>query len=697
MKGKRRHPISLIPFSSLYLFQTTRRDGTPSKSDRYTMEAAKTAIPPTTTGSPPPAQYIYKRLTVPGQIRTLVLHSTTSRIECSICNAPHQSGGYQALSYVWGSEERPFKAVTIDSDGKEQGHIPLTKNLRDALCDLRDTKELESKIFWIDQICINQKDRNEKSAQVAMMGEIYQNADRVITYLGAAVDSPQEERGLSLLKRLDAYYQDDIITLHSCESSHEASQKVSLGEIKGLPQKLAELGIDIDQEKASGHDWIWLYDMCFGEWTQRLWMVQEQLLNRNTIMLRGPHVLSWESVAGIVSLASTLVLPQGPYAAFWRRKGRDRLPDGFADAVFFLSTTRFHIVKGNCRFKYSLRATMSRLRALQCRDPRDRVYALMSICSDMGKLGIVPDYSQSNTALRFSLKLTQRLIEAEMNLHILTDVCTRHPPNATSTLPSWALSLTRSDDFWPPSTFDETFRSHPQICLSTNPRFDMDSATPTIIVKGRILDSVSIPSMMLAHNVAEEDDASMLIKFMASVSNLLLQTDASIDRVFRLSRTLLMHDYRSASESTFVTAENAAYYMWCFYQCSILIPEVPEPILDKCAELITRLGALCPSVRDRSTGLERSDAEAGLFFADRVSWRGRSLCCTNAERICNTMHNTEQGDLIATFQGANRLYVLRPVGEKYRLIGDAYVDGLMYGEAYEGINYEEVDYDIEII
>ncbi|KAF2184619.1 hypothetical protein K469DRAFT_781150 [Zopfia rhizophila CBS 207.26] len=314
-------------------------------------------------------------------------------------------------------------------------------NLRDALCDLRDAKELESKIFWIDRICINQGDSNEKNTQVAMMGEIYQNADRVITYLGAAVDSLQEERGLNLPKGLEAYYQDDPIMLHSCQSPHEASLKVYSGEIKTLPQKPAELGVDIGQEKVSGHDWRWLYDVCFGEWTQRLWMVQEQLLNRNTIMLRGPHVLSWESVAGIVLLASTQILPQGLYAAFWRRKGRDRIPDGFADAVFFLSITRCHIVKGNCRLEYTLRATMHCLRALQCHDPRDRVYALMSICSDIGKLGIVPDYSHSNTALRFSPKLAQRLIETEMNLHILTDVCTRHPPSASRALPSWAPGM----------------------------------------------------------------------------------------------------------------------------------------------------------------------------------------------------------------------------------------------------------------
>lgn len=240
------------------------------------MDTAKAAIPSTTTASPP-AQYIYKSLTEPAQIRTLVLHPTTSRIECSIRNATHQSGGYQALSYVWGSEDRPFEAVVVDSDGNEQGCIPLTKNLRDALYDLRDAKELESKVFWIDQICIDQESTDEKNTQVVMMGEIYQNADRVITYLGAAVDSQQEERGLNLLKRLDAYYRDDYIKFHSCQGPHEANLKVCSGEIKGLPQKLAELGIE-NQEKVSGYDWLWLYEVCLGEWTQRLWMVQEQLV-----------------------------------------------------------------------------------------------------------------------------------------------------------------------------------------------------------------------------------------------------------------------------------------------------------------------------------------------------------------------------------------------------------------------------------
>jgi hypothetical protein len=62
------------------------------------------------------------------------------------------------------------------------------------------------------------------------------------------------------------------------------------------------------------------------------------------------------------------------------------------------------------------------------------------------------------------------------------------------------------------------------------------------------------------------------------------------------------------------------------------------------------------------------------------------------------MNKIESDDVIAAFRGADRLYVLRPVeGGRYRLVGDAYVDGLMFGEAYEGVDADEVDYDIELI
>jgi hypothetical protein len=44
------------------------------------------------------------------------------------------------------------------------------------------------------------------------------------------------------------------------------------------------------------------------------------------------------------------------------------------------------------------------------------------------------------------------------------------------------------------------------------------------------------------------------------------------------------------------------------------------------------------------------------------------------------------------------IYVLRTAeGRKYRVVGNAYVPGLMNGQAYNGFDPDEVDYNMELI
>jgi hypothetical protein len=95
--------------------------------------------------------------------------------------------------------------------------------------------------------------------------------------------------------------------------------------------------------------------------------------------------------------------------------------------------------------------------------------------------------------------------------------------------------------------------------------------------------------------------------------------------------------------------------------------------------------------------LEPEKDEAADNICRHFGMHGRSLCVTKEGRTCNAMLQPSQGDVVAAFQGADRLFILRPVGDRYKLIGDAYVAGLMKGEAYEGCNPEELDEDIELV
>ncbi|KAK0719130.1 heterokaryon incompatibility protein-domain-containing protein, partial [Lasiosphaeris hirsuta] len=97
-------------------------------------------------------------------------HLTTMRL------LDHRRPAFEALSYVWGDSS---KAKMIRLDGHLFG---VTENLAAALQYLRSPSE--ERVVWIDAICINQRDKSERSAQVRLMGDIYRSATRVISWLG---------------------------------------------------------------------------------------------------------------------------------------------------------------------------------------------------------------------------------------------------------------------------------------------------------------------------------------------------------------------------------------------------------------------------------------------------------------------------------------------------------------------------------
>ncbi|KAI4596187.1 hypothetical protein KJ359_005694 [Pestalotiopsis sp. 9143b] len=92
---------------------------------------------------------------------------------------------YRALSYCWGDAS---KQSTIICNGHR---LPATPNLVAALrCLLSKGKANNlSLTFWVDSICINQRNNEEKRVQVVLMGDIYRQALQVLVWLGPASDS----------------------------------------------------------------------------------------------------------------------------------------------------------------------------------------------------------------------------------------------------------------------------------------------------------------------------------------------------------------------------------------------------------------------------------------------------------------------------------------------------------------------------
>ena len=120
---------------------------------------------------------------------------------------------YTALSYTWSG---PVSQCSIIIGG-----VPLhiTANLELALRRIRGPDR--PKNIWIDAICINQHDNEEKSVQVLLMGDIYANAARTIVWLGE--QSADSDIAMDLIHSLRqrAPYQLDIYSDE--ESSDEGN------------------------------------------------------------------------------------------------------------------------------------------------------------------------------------------------------------------------------------------------------------------------------------------------------------------------------------------------------------------------------------------------------------------------------------------------------------------------------------------
>ena len=78
---------------------------------------------------------------------------------------------YVALSYNWGTG--PKAVVLVEDEGRPAREIVVSANLLDALCHFATLSDQNldavRRTFWVDQLCINQTDNDEKSHQVRMM------------------------------------------------------------------------------------------------------------------------------------------------------------------------------------------------------------------------------------------------------------------------------------------------------------------------------------------------------------------------------------------------------------------------------------------------------------------------------------------------------------------------------------------------
>ncbi|OAA55793.1 Heterokaryon incompatibility [Niveomyces insectorum RCEF 264] len=294
---------------------------------------------------------------------------------------------YEALSYTWGtaigqhilwleSDQSMNASSTAKSSPRPRHLLRIHENLAEALRSLR--YEDASRTLWVDAVCINQTDIPERNKQVTRMADIYRLAHRVVAWLGPATN--RSSVGLATLDQLG--------------SQAEFTKQRLLLNTPGTTQK--ELHFPETVLPFAEATWRGVLDVIARPWFDRLWVIQEiQLANRRAILCCGgaQATISWPHLRNAIFSLYVKVQPMLPAV-----RQRCNTLCSFAE----------HIVGE------PLMGALLYTRGRLCRDPRDKIYALMGLLPDHEASAIRPDYAAPvadvyRDATLLSLANTRRL------------------------------------------------------------------------------------------------------------------------------------------------------------------------------------------------------------------------------------------------------------------------------------------------
>jgi hypothetical protein len=229
-------------------------------------------------------KFEYEKLTnMKSRIRLLKLmagNQDTPDVECQLFEAdikdgkvfmlisgqPRDSGvveDYEALSWSWGSEPPEYQILI--RKGESRTRMRATGALVWAIKHLRYPDR--DRTLWVDAICIDQGNVDEKNHQVQMMSQIYSYAIRVCIWLG--LDDVESSRAIRFIK-------EEILQLRHFDT--------------------------LCQDESNSQKWQSLLLLMQRPWFFRRWVVQEIALARDATIYCGPDEIAWKDFSVAVEL-----------------------------------------------------------------------------------------------------------------------------------------------------------------------------------------------------------------------------------------------------------------------------------------------------------------------------------------------------------------------------------------------------------
>lgn len=283
---------------------------------------------------------------------------------------------FNAISYTWGDATN-LAPISLKHGASHQV-LMITQNCEAALKQAWGYDR--NAWYWVDSICINQRNPREKEYQIPLMGHIYGKAEHVLACIGQHADGSQE-----LYHFIDLLSRDESISL--------AQQ----------PRIRESIVSNVWDKSSQSYETIvsvftWLIALLSRSYFTRVWVFQELHLAKRVSFACGPDFFSskelcglsrcnppWEDYWSLDEKYRSVPVPRD----YWLRSlppTRELLEAAASSGTELMS------------FKHVLDCVYDA--ALQCRDTVDKVLGILAVVDWKDKEPIVPDYRETD---KFSL------------------------------------------------------------------------------------------------------------------------------------------------------------------------------------------------------------------------------------------------------------------------------------------------------
>lgn len=591
------------------------------------------------------SRYVYEKITNASSIRLLLLEpgQENEPICCQLSTVDLDTRPiYEAISYCWGGPPDERKIIC------EQGTLPVTKNLYDALHQFRDLEK--ARTLWADAICINQEDLVERTQQVPLMRRIYEQCSQCIVWLG--VDEQDDYSASQLLIKLSQ--------LRSAQRSQS----------RGKPWS---------RLTTTPHQWGSFRKLLDRPWFIRMWTLQEIILPQRAVILSGRYAWEVDDFFGLVKFVH-------------ENQGESDLGGvsyGMQQCLKIAAARELQHHQQTSADNSSLLDILRDARERDAGDKRDKVFAVLGLCKEEDAKAVKPNYEDSLAEVY--TRVAKLILEStEKPLRLLSagglGARSNGELSLASWIPDWSYRTTLTTTI---RLFEECGKFSAGGSSRPDMRFLSADGSYYLQLKGKLITQLN--------TFIDINDPGFQKHWQEENYPIKSTKEKIIDMwAATVFGPCLADDEPRSLQQWFVMKCSGGYgsrYVEETDQYEVLWKTMSREIGSKDALELKRRERFKDYAWPPSHSKEEGGKKLAPFLHDLEVWTQSRKFCKGVNRgIGWAPLEAQRGDFICVLQGSELPHVLRRArdGKRFDLIGHCYFQDVMHGKFSEHVTWEDI-------